>query len=183
VHGTAGYERQAMEILGTAPEADFQWTTDRRVVLGIFVADCSAIFLVGKTRATKLPVFVAIHAGWRGTAAGILDRAIEESSLVLDESQAWISPSISESHFEVGQDVRRAFPSEAEGFFRESFRPEHFYFDLKGFQKQYLQQRGVQVWSHPLCNFAQPDFFSYRRDKTSQRHLVIGHWPDSIEKD
>ncbi len=57
----------------------------------------------------------AAHAGWRGLAAGVLEATVSRMSHAPDDLLAWLGPAISQSAFEVGDDVRDAFLREDPG--------------------------------------------------------------------
>jgi len=170
VHGSGGVYISQTAITQDRSEADWLWTTERECFLGVFVADCSAVLLVGEGPSGK--VIAAIHAGWRGTAKGILSQAISEMGL--RSGRAWISPSISAPNYEVGSDVRDALGAEAATFFVRQPN-EKYLLDLKAFQSAQLEGLGLEVQTHPLCTWAQPELFSYRqaRGRLTGRHLAF----------
>ncbi|TVQ77825.1 MAG: laccase domain-containing protein [Bradymonadales bacterium] len=172
VHEAEGLEITEDLDLSQRPRADFQWTRLRSVFLGIFVADCTAILI--RAQSPGGPIVLAIHAGWRGTAAGVIDKALDQTGC--RSGQAWLSPGISQAQYEVGEDVREAFPPEAHSFF-EPLRSTKFLFDLKAYQAQLLQKRGFEVYSHPLCTWQQPELYSYRQSgaELQKRHLALIH--------
>jgi len=144
-------------------EGDGLWTQIKGQSLSIRVADCTAILLWGELAST--PFVMGLHAGWRGTAGGIIERA----SQVLNGAKsvaAWLSPSICATHFEVGKEVLEAFSGEADSFAIPS-RPHHYHLDLKGIQSQKLKRvfPQIELFSSPLCTYCQPDFISYRRER------------------
>jgi purine-nucleoside/S-methyl-5'-thioadenosine phosphorylase / adenosine deaminase len=53
--------------------ADGHATAQRGVLLAVTVADCIPVYLAAPERG----VVALVHAGWRGVAGGILDRAVE----------------------------------------------------------------------------------------------------------
>jgi YfiH family protein len=73
---------------------------DRGVVCSVLTADCVPVLLEGRTGVA------ALHAGWRGLVAGVLQRGVEEVGPV---AAAWIGPSIHACCYEVGEDVTAAF--------------------------------------------------------------------------
>jgi copper oxidase (laccase) domain-containing protein len=77
-------------------------TTEPESILALLTADCSAVIL-----ATDEAVAM-VHAGWRGLAAGIIDRSLNTLGPV---RRAWIGPGIRACCYEVGSEVVRAFSS------------------------------------------------------------------------
>lgn len=80
--------------------------TDRPgLLLAVTVADCVPVFLVSpRARAVAL-----LHAGWRGAAAGILERGLEllaaRAGTGPDELLAHLGPAICGACYEVGPEV------------------------------------------------------------------------------
>src|SRR5690606_2483279 len=99
------------------PSFDGDWiaTTERELPIAIAVADCTAILLHGVMSSGQAFVS-AVHAGWRGTAAGIIQNVVRE--IEPQELKAWLSPSICQNHFEVGDDVKKALDPASHSFFR-----------------------------------------------------------------
>lgn len=157
VHGGDGFEVQSHEQY-KGREGDFL-CTQTSLGLGIFVADCTAILVYG--RKGGIERVSAIHAGWRGTAKGVIQNAIN-SFEGFEEIVAWMSPSICAEHFEVHDDVLEALGPESKEFAHE-FQNKKFHFDLSSFQKRILDRKGVRVLKSSLCTFCQPDLVSYRR--------------------
>lgn len=141
------------------------------VLLAVKTADCVPILLGDP----KTGAFSAVHAGWRGTLAGIVKVAIERMSQQFSTKPAdilvAIGPAATECCYEVGTDViegfTQRFPS-AEGLFRSS-RPNHAYIDLVKANKDQLVTSGINAANlsiAPLCTMCRTDlFFSYRREK------------------
>jgi hypothetical protein len=69
---TGGFPAWAPATDGRAPEADAVVTGDGRSCLVILTADCGSVAL-----GSPEGVFGAVHMGWRGLTAGVLDRALE----------------------------------------------------------------------------------------------------------
>jgi polyphenol oxidase len=88
-----------------AGDADGHVTNATGALLAISIADCVPIFLVEPVQRT----IAVLHSGWRGAAAGILERGIE---LLLETRQAdradllmHLGPAICGNCFEVGAEV------------------------------------------------------------------------------
>ncbi len=90
------------------PVCDASITTRSGLRLRVNVADCVPVFLVS---AGGLGL---AHAGWRGTAAGIVGKAVDALATATGDSprnmKAWIGPCIGPCCYEVGRDVADRFP-------------------------------------------------------------------------
>ena len=64
-------------IIARGEDADGFCTAERGVCPIVRVADCVPILFCGLT-ADKKPVVAAVHAGWRGTVAGIAAEAVKK---------------------------------------------------------------------------------------------------------
>jgi len=76
-------------------------TNQRDVCLGVYVADCCAVYLVDRNaRAIGL-----VHSGKKGTALGVVRNAVtsmrEEFGITLDDVIAQLSPCIRPPHYEI----------------------------------------------------------------------------------
>src|SRR5207244_2379361 len=76
-------------------------TNQRRVALGIHVADCCAVYIVDPQR----PAIGLIHSGKKGTALGIVAKAIEKMGKAFGSTPAelivQLSPCIRPQHYEI----------------------------------------------------------------------------------
>jgi uncharacterized protein, YfiH family len=162
--------------------ADAVYTSQPGIACAVLTADCLPILLCDVT-GTQV---AAAHAGWRGLAAGVIQNTVTEFSSPPVELMAYLGPAIGPRHFEVGEDVYRAFAqlfekAGADMEWRESFRPSnrpgHFYANLYGLARCVLQQLGVQqVFGGDFCTYADAErFYSYRRDGVTGR-MVSAIW-------
>jgi polyphenol oxidase len=141
------------------------------ILLAVKSADCVPVLLGDPVTGAC----AAIHAGWRGTVARIVGRAIErmhdEFGTRAEDLRAAIGPAAGGCCYEVGADVIEAFQrefAEADSLFRPT-RDGHAFVDLQRANRNQLTQAGVspaRVHVAPLCTMCRPDlFFSYRREK------------------
>jgi len=94
--------------LRLGPDADGHLTATTGTLLGVTVADCVPVFLVDpEERAIGL-----LHAGWRGTVAGILERGLHLLTAKFGSAPGklhlHLGPSICGECYEVGSEVHRA---------------------------------------------------------------------------
>lgn len=144
--------------------------------VGVRVADCVPILLADE----RTGAVAAVHAGWRGCVARVLDRAIDvlerEAGSRPAELLAAIGPHISAAAFEVGDEVAQAIAAVAHGapvVLRDREKP---HVDLGLTVRAQLLHRGVpeaSIEHVPGCTYSEPErFHSFRRDgKRSGRHL------------
>jgi hypothetical protein len=151
------------------PRADACVTREPGVVLAIRVADCIPVLLAHRDGA----VIGAAHAGWRGLAGGVVERALDAMRCEPRDVVAWLGPAIGRTAFEVGADVHDAFVRNDAGA-DEAFAPLRagkWLADLDTLARRRLAGAGVtRVVSSGLCTYSDPArFFSYRRDGASGR--------------
>lgn len=174
VHGAKGIVLRE-DIPVSPPEADFSYTQKRGLACAILTADCLPI-LIWNQAGTEI---AAVHAGWRGLAAGVIENALSQFQSPADQLAAWIGPAISQSAFEVGKDVLDAMSdADLEGVFDiDSYckpRPGiqgKFFMDLVGITRVNLKGIGVdKVDGGNYCSYSEGErFFSYRRDGETGR--------------
>ena len=162
---------------GRAPRADAGVTGRRDVALLVKVADCVPILLADREGRGV----AAVHAGWRGAAAGIVEHAVRalaaETAAAPSGLVAAIGPSIGACCYEVGGEVRDAFMSastSAGAFFAP--RDGKWRLDLWQAVASQLVSAGVRaedVHVAELCTATHLDwFFSYRKEGTRAGRLL-----------
>ena len=158
---------------GAGPRADALVTARAGVALGIITADCTPVLLADPAAG----VIGAVHAGWRGAVAGVLEATVAAMrALGAGDITAAIGPCIRQPSYEVGADLRDAVlardPADA-GFFADG-RPGHWQFDLAGYCAARLSGL-ARVDIIDADTAAEPDrFFSHRR-RTLAASGPIGH--------
>jgi hypothetical protein len=131
------------------------------------------------------PAISLIHAGWRGTANGIIAQGIGamKSSFGTKAKtiQAGIGPGIGGCCYEVKEDVRKAFlKQKLDNSVWKIGEDKKIFLDLKkaiflALIKCGLNKDNIEVASE--CTFCNPElFFSHRRDKgqTGRMAAVMG---------
>jgi len=145
-------------------EADAAWTDRPGQVCAILTADCLPVLLADR----RGGLVAAVHAGWRGLAAGILEQVVEALPASPADLLAWIGPAIGPAHYEVDARVRDAVlelsPALEPCF--ESVRAGHWLADLPAMAELRLRSVGIEEpVDAKLCTASDPArFFSYRRD-------------------
>jgi YfiH family protein len=118
-----------------------------------------------------------VHSGWRGLAAGIVEKSIAELGFPADHLLAWMGPAIGPDHYEVGMDVFDTFTGNSAGA-GSAFtpgRPGHWQLDLYALLRIQLDATGVEsVYGGGFCTFSDKErFFSYRRDGVTGRQASL----------
>lgn len=186
VHGDKiRFVRQHSETGDSNDRADAVISSLEGVLAGVKTADCVPI-LIGDPATGG---YAAVHAGWRGTAKGIVDKAVTAMAETFGSSPSdlicAIGPAAGCSLYEVGQEVKDAFAerfSRSEKYFTET-RPGHALADIKAANADQLESAGVKktnIHISPYCTMERVDlFFSYRIEKkrfgrTGRLMSVIG---------
>ena len=149
--------------LHPAGEADALVTAEQGVVLAVRTADCVPVLLASPHG------IAAVHAGWRGTAAGVVGAAVAAlRSLGDGPIVAAIGPSIAGRDYEVGDEV-------VEALTRAGGDPSRFVVgqsvrgrplaDVATVVEGQLTVEGVrELDRHPGSTFTDVDLWSHRRD-------------------
>jgi YfiH family protein len=172
----------------TNPEqnrCDALTTRTAGVLLGVKTADCVPLLMGDPVTGAC----AAVHAGWRGTLAGVARRALarmsEEFGTRASDVRVAVGPAALACCYEVGPEVVGAFRENfrgAESLFTPT-REGHALVDLHRANLEQLADSGVlreRIHALPLCTMCRTDlFFSYRKEKRGDaptgRHLsVIG---------
>jgi YfiH family protein len=170
VHGAHVADLDAGLPLGAA---DAVFTRQPGRVCAILTADCLPILLA----AASGGMVAAVHAGWRGLAAGVIEAAVEALEPKPEELLAWLGPAIGPEHFEVGAEVRdtllRADPGGGAAFAPNA--RGRFTADLPMLARRRLAALGLtRIYGSTECTYSQPDrYFSYRRDGKCGRQATL----------
>ena len=168
--------------LKEAGEADGMYTDESEVYLGVLTADCVPILFV--VPAGRL--VAAVHAGWRGTLAGIALKTTrilsERYGVEPGAFEVALGPAIGACCYEVKEDVwrplREKWGKPANPFVQT--RNGKTFVDLKGLNGAILKNAGVpmnQIHQLGPCTSCTPEeFFSYRRERkeTGRQMSFIG---------
>ena len=156
------------------------------VVLAIFTADCVPVLMVD----AETGIIGALHAGWRGTLAGIAGegvRAMAALGALPERIRAALGPAIGSCCFEVDAELAGRFVSyiPAAADYCRSGRPGKRHFDLRGILRSQLQAAGVAATSivdiGPCTKCNSDRFFSRRAARgaaTGLQMSFIGFEPE-----
>ncbi len=158
-----------------AANADASYTQKPNEVCVVMTADCLPILVTNKA-GTEV---AAIHAGWQGLAAGVIENTLLKLSSKPSELLIWIGPSIHQANYEVGEDFYARFTeahSQEEldaAFAITNQQTKKWLADVPLLAAQRLTRLGVNINDIYLsneCTYANSErYFSYRRDGVTGR--------------
>ena len=149
---------------GCVGEGDALLTAEPGIAVSVRTADCFPILLADM----RLRAVAAVHAGWRGTEAGVVVETLrrmraEYGSHPADVIAA-IGPGIGACCYDVGADVAQRFGMPAAGKL-----------DLARENVRQLTQFGVprkQISIAGVCTYCDARFHSWRRDREKAGRMI-----------
>ena len=166
VHGTTVVEADSVE---GSPEADAAIARRPRRVCAVLSADCLPLLLCDDAGS----IVAAVHAGWRGLCAGVIERTLGAMDRPPQALLAYLGPAIGAAAYEVGAEVRAAFLAEdtsSDAAFAPG-APGKFHADLYALARLRLARGGVhRIYGGGYCTCTERErFYSYRRDGATGR--------------
>jgi len=170
VHGTvvreAPWEADAQGDAGIAGEPG--------LIVGVETADCLPVLLVDPVRR----VAAAVHAGWRGTAAGVVGKsalALVRAGSRASTLVAALGPGIGVCCYEVREELRPAFGDGGGAFFRAG-PSGRSHLDVRAASVAQLLGAGLgpsQIHHVDDCTFCRADrYHSFRRDGAGAGRMI-----------
>jgi YfiH family protein len=158
---------------GWKREGDALWTESPGTGVGVHTADCVPILLAHR----QIPVAAAIHAGWRGLSAGIVEETVRVLALRFGESVvggivAAAGPCARGCCYEIGEETAealRGLPGET-SLLKRGKTPGKWIADLQGLALTALRGAGIptgQMEAAGPCTVCSPRFHSFRREKSA----------------
>jgi polyphenol oxidase len=180
VHGTTAILADVNTPKGT--EADASFTHIPGIVCTVLTADCLPL-LFCNLAGTQV---AAIHAGWRGLAAGIIEATVHKLQQPSSQWLVWLGPAIGPNVFEVGDEVRTQFTDRdpaAQVAFKTSPNGK-WLADIFLLAKQRLKKCGInQIYGGEFCTYSDPNrFYSYRRDQEKTGGMASLIWLGSVKE-
>jgi YfiH family protein len=198
IHGTQAIALDEPDLASmvNAPARKFQADASMTRLAGqvccVMTADCLPL-LVARPGTGQV---AAIHAGWRGLLAGVIEKTLTRMSQFEPKGddlwKIWLGPAIGASAFEVGGEVRDQFTSHASisarAFVPSSSGADKWLADLRRLavgriqawaDQSHLKDRNgalsIEIAIDPQCVYTRSDrYFSYRRDcKTGRMASLI----------
>jgi polyphenol oxidase len=178
VHGTHVVRVERVSGRPRRRTADAACVTAPGAGAVVLTADCLPVFFCCEEGA----VVAVAHAGWRGLLGGVLESTVRSMNVPAARLMAWLGPAIAPCHFEVGDDVRKAFLNEASSedcsrdqvqcaFVAVKDKPDKWMMDIYAMARFRLQRAGVcQVYGDYQCTVCDKElFYSFRRDGVTGR--------------
>lgn len=149
--------------------ADASYARKAGSVCCVLTADCLPLLLAARDGS----VVAAIHAGWRGLAAGVIEATVDALQVAAEDLQVWLGPAIGPQAFVVGDEVRAAFcqhDARASPAFVAA-AAGRWHADLYRLARLRLLALGVQrISGGDYCTYTDAThFYSYRRDGLTGR--------------
>jgi YfiH family protein len=163
---------------GANPIADAAIVTQPGYAAALTTADCLPLVVV----CPQPHVVAVIHAGWRGLAAGVIERTVATmcEAATLSDPQAlrvWVGPAIQREDYEVGPEVRHGLICSAfvtSGHFTP-LPGEKYLADLPAMAVAKLVGLGVpaaNIERYPQSTKASAHLHSVRRDGTAAGRMA-----------
>lgn len=166
VHGTV---LLSLDGKLTGNEADGSFTTLTNKVCAVMTADCLPVLMCSSAGDRV----AAVHAGWRGLAAGIIRKGVEAMAVEGSQLLVWLGPAIGPEKFDIGEEVYQTFVDRYTGATNafETIGAGHWRADLYQLARLQLQALGVnQVFGGEFCTYTDKErFYSFRRDGVTGR--------------
>jgi len=162
-------EDNRLDIRPFKHEGDFLITDVQYIGLGIMTADCLPIVLYD----SRNHVVAIVHAGWRGSAQGIVLKALEsmqeEYNTDLNNLQIFFGPAAKLCCYQVDEDLVKEFDNYPYAEHTFQWHGEQVFFDLLGFNRLQLESVGIKKeafhFGYSICTICDDKFYSYRRQK------------------
>lgn len=165
--------RNAHGLADRSCEGDGLATSEVSLSIGVRTADCVPILILDARRRAV----AAVHAGWRGTAAAICQRAVANMNDWFEtepaDLYAAIGPCIRACCYEVGSEVASEF---ARLFPEWQPAADKRHLDLPEANRRQLQAAGIpaaHISDCGLCTACLPEyFFSFRREPSNPGRML-----------
>lgn len=149
--------------------ADAVYSHQAQHVCAVLTADCLPLLVCSP----KHVCIAAIHAGWKGLVAGIIENSINALNCPTHELLVWLGPAIGPDAFIVGDEVRQIFIKKdlnAKVAFQH-LENNAWLANLYQLAIQRLHGLGIStIYGGDYCTYTNKElFFSFRREKITGR--------------
>jgi len=171
--------RGTLSEADAVPATDILVTVSPEVTLAILVADCVPLALVDPDAG----VLAAVHAGWRGTAAGAVGKAVRtmrNCGADVGRIHAFLGPAVHRDRYQVSDEVHQALsdavrPAALLPAAARADGPGHWLVDLIAANRQQLLECGIRK-DHIVDSAATTSddaFFSDRAQRPCGRFALL----------
>lgn len=175
VHGSVVVEANACRVQ-PVPEADAVVSSEAGVPIGVVTADCLPILLASE----RVGAVAAVHAGWRGLAAGVVEAGVRalRAHAAGEAVTAVVGPHVGPCCYEVDAPVLDALATRHDALLEACLsrtRPQHARLDLGALALAVLACTGVERCAAVPAACTSCDsrrFHSYRRDGARAGRLL-----------
>ena len=160
-------------------DGDYLVTAMKHVGIGVMTADCLPIMLYDSQNKSV----AAIHAGWRGSVAGIAVKALEHMQEACGTQPSAITVFFGPSARVCCYEVSKGFEEHLAGFSwldKQQVlvqRDNKLFFNVPLFNQLQLEAAGVAnaaiSTEYNLCTMCDSSFYSSRRDNSGRQMTVI----------
>lgn len=151
-------------------EGDAAFTSQKGLCCAVMTADCVPILLcdrLGKEVA-------AIHAGWKGLQANIIEKTVAHFSNQPQQLLAWVGPAICQQCYEVNDDIANAFLAYPNAIIAGKCNGK-FQLDLPAIAAAQLAALNVGfIEQSQLCTYCDSTLFYSHRRATHQGKSATG---------
>ena len=170
VHGDTVVRADTLAPSGTPPDGDALVATAPGSVLAVLTADCAAVALGSPEGAHG-----AVHVGWRGLAAGVLERALEAmADLGATRVVAGVGPCIGPCCYEFSEEGLDTLEARLGPGVRGTTTWGTPALDLPAALRAVLGAGGASLAHDDMrCTACEADAFSHRRRRDEARQALF----------
>lgn len=182
VHGVEGFVVGANAVDDKKPlvpyEADYLMSNEKGRALVVLTADCLPLVLYDR----RVQAFAVVHAGWRGTVAGIVPNAVRtlhnEYGTDPSDLRVFFGPCAKVCCYQVASSFFIPLEHDQLAAQARRYEKEKTYFDLVVYNQLLLKREGVEEqqcdFFNNRCTICTPGYCSYRaQGGTKLRNVTL----------
>jgi hypothetical protein len=159
-------------------EADASFTRNSQQPLVILTADCLPILISHQSK----PEIAAIHAGWKGLYAGIIEQTMANLLAPPEQYTVWFGPAICEQCYPIGDEFRANFLKQYSNTEHCFNQREQWHFSLTKMSEHIFKQLGTtKIFHSNICTFENKAFYSYRRENGQTGRIASFIWMEEFQ--
>lgn len=153
-------------------DADAIITALPNITIGVVTADCMPILVYDPI----VNIIAAIHAGWRGVYASIIENTIQKMrktyGCLTENLIAKIGPAITQNSYEVGEEFYQKWLNLSSVNEKYFLHNSSIYFDLVAVAIDKLLNLGLKeqhIENSAIDTFSNEEYYSYRRSFKAEK--------------